>query len=311
VQNYDVSKMIFSEPVKGVVPSQNPEAPKLEYRRILISTRYPDGSKGDLILPTPTVFSFGVKEQLSMDSGILNGYTFPICLWNRDGPTPEEKAFSDKFTEICKNCISYLVENQAELGIETSETELNKTKGGLNPLYWKRELVDEGKKKVSRIVAGTGPTLYTKILYFKKSQKNEEKFLTPFSDMDTGKEIHPLELLDKLCHANCAIKIESIFLGSKISLQIKLYECNIRLATTGIKPLLPVAKRPEVDNTITTDFPAENPPLKRKGSLTDENGEVEERETKVHNSVLTPPQELTETKKVVTRSKKPAKVPTE
>ena len=37
----------------------------------------------------------------------------------------------------------------------------------------------------------------------------------------------PLKYLGKRCNVNTAIKFESIFIGSKISLQVKLYELEI------------------------------------------------------------------------------------
>ncbi len=46
-------------------------------------------------------------------------------------------------------------------------------------------------------------------------------------------------MLKKYCYVNGAIKIESIFCGSKISLQVKLYEARVQLMNTGIKSLLP------------------------------------------------------------------------
>ena len=38
---------------------------------------------------------------------------------------------------------------------------------------------------------------------------------------------NPLEYLGKKCNVNAAIKFESIFIGSTISLQVKLYEIEI------------------------------------------------------------------------------------
>ena len=58
-----------------------------------------------------------------------------------------------------------------------------------------------------------------------------------------GEEIDPLSLLGKYCYTTAAVKIESIFIGNKISMQVKLYECEVRLMETGMKRMM--KKRPE------------------------------------------------------------------
>ena len=57
--------------------------------------------------------------------------------------------------------------------------------------------------------------------------------------MDSGALVKPLDLLEKHCHARAVIKFESIFIGTKISLQVKLYECGVKLIDLGRKALLP------------------------------------------------------------------------
>ena len=88
IQGYDTKRMVFSEPISGTIPDSKP---KIEFKRINISTKNEDGSTGELILPTTRLFSFGVSENTSQETGKVNGYTFPLCLWNKDCPTEEEK----------------------------------------------------------------------------------------------------------------------------------------------------------------------------------------------------------------------------
>lgn len=222
---YDTSRMIFSEPQSGTIPSS---IPQISYKRINIATRNEDGTSGELILPTEQVFSFGVSENLNPDSGKVNGYVMPLCLWSRDGPTAAERTWTDTFNNIVEKCKDYLIDNKEE--IEQYELERNDLKK-LNPLYYKR---DKGK-----IVEGTGPTLYSKLIVSKK----HDKVVTMFFDFD-GEPLNAMDLLGKYCFARAAIKIESIFIGNKISLQVKLYECVVRPTDTGMKRLLsrPTAK---------------------------------------------------------------------
>jgi hypothetical protein len=159
---YNTNRMIFSEPIPGSIPDSKP---KIEFKRINISTRNDDGSKGELIIPTTRLFSFGVSENTSQETGKVNGYTFPICLWSKDSPTEEEKAWTDLFDKVVEKCIDHLVENREEIEMfELSRGDLTKTKGGLNPLYWKKEKHVENGKTIMRVVPGSGPTLYTKLI---------------------------------------------------------------------------------------------------------------------------------------------------
>ena len=79
---------------------------KIKYKRIKIETVYPNGKKGDLVIETPFLFSFGVNEKKNQETNKLVGYSIPVCLWGKDGsPSSPEKQFYEficKITEVCK-----------------------------------------------------------------------------------------------------------------------------------------------------------------------------------------------------------------
>lgn len=233
--------MIFADPVSGTIPDSKP---KIEYKRINISTRNPDGTEGELVFPTERLFSFGVSENTSQETGKVTGYTFPICMWSRDEPTKKEKIWTATFNKIIDCCIDHLLANREEIEMyELSRGDLTKSKGGLNPMYYKKEKhVNEAGKTVLRVVPGSVPTLYTKLFFSKKSGK----FMSQFFDLDDN-PINALDLMGKFCHTNAAIKIESIFIGAKISMQCKLYEAVVEPSSSGIKRLL---VRPKANSKV-------------------------------------------------------------
>jgi|UniRef100_A0A6C0J135 hypothetical protein len=253
VQGYNPkAQMIFSEPIAGSVPNSTP---KIEFKRINISTKNADGSIGELILPTEKLFSFGVSENVSQESGKVTGYTFPLCMYTREDPKDEEKEWVDVFNQIVDNCIDHLVDNREEIELfELQRSDLTKAKGGLNPMYWRKETVkdEQSGKKVLRNVEGQGPTLYTKLIYSKKNQK----FLTDFFNK-SDEPLDASELMGKYCYANTAIKIESIFMSGtgKLSLQVKLYEAVIELMKTGKQRLL---DRPRATSKVLSAKSSEN-----------------------------------------------------
>jgi hypothetical protein len=232
ILDYDVSNLIFSDPVEGKVPGND----KLKYFRVTISNRNPDGSIGDLILPTERLFCFGVKESdLTNDDGKSTGHSMSLCLWNKDGATEEEKLWVENFTKICEKCKEHIWAIRKEVGKKAIvESDLNK----VNPLYWK---TDENNNRIP----GVGPILSVKLIETrKKDKKGEEKKEDGDFDVKTmffdpqGKVLSLPSILGKYCYTKAALKVESVFVGSKISLQIKVYEAEIELIGNTMKPLL-------------------------------------------------------------------------
>ena len=295
---YDTNRLRFSKPQKCTITNTT-----ISYRRIWISTANDDGTEGELVVPTSKVFSFGVGENLDPTTKVRNGYVMPLCLWNRDGPTPEEKMWTDMFDQVVEACKDYLVQNREELELDDlTKAELKK----FNPLYWKKE---KGK-----VVKDRGPTLYAKLIESKK----QGLIKTAFFD-DAGETIDPLSLLKKYCHVTAVIKFESIFLGSgKCLLQVKLYEAQVSLLDGGMKKLLPRPKpQPKLFSAKTTNPLDEDDQTevdtkvdtKVEGTEKDETGSIHgsddetEPETKSQTTkAKTPPKRVV--KKVVRRVKK-------
>lgn len=226
---YNVDKMmIFSKPEINSVPNSSP---KISYQRIRIATKFPkknesdDDVMGDLIVSTPPgLYSFGLQENRELGTGKVNGYVLPICLWNKDGASKEEKEFTDKFIEIVDRCKKHLIDHKDDIG--KYELDMSDLKN-FNPLFWKK---DKGK-----VVEGAGPKLYIKVMMSKKTENMSIK--TMFVNNDTKEEMRPSDIMDLRCYVKAAFKIESIYIGSKISLQLKLYEVLVKPVETE-RPLL-------------------------------------------------------------------------
>ena len=234
---YNVKNMIFSKPEVGSIPGS---IPKISFKRIRIGTKYEDGSSGDLILETPPhLFSFGLQENRELGSGKVNGYVLPLCLWNKNGASEDEKRFTEIFEQIVNQCKQHLLESKDE--IERYDLDMSDLKK-FNPLYWKTE---KGK-----IVEGTGPVLYIKMMMSKKNQK----ITTMFIDEETNEEISPFNVMNKYCFIRGAIKFESIFIGNKISLQLKLYEAVVKPMDTERKTLLTTNVVRKVETSKSSDI---------------------------------------------------------
>jgi hypothetical protein len=241
-ETYDVNKMVFSKPIKGSSKTKDGE-PSIKFSRIMINTQNNDGSIGELVFPTTRLFSFGVSSNTNPDTGMVSGYTLPLCLHSKDGASPQEKAFSNKLEELVEKCKDHLLLESTREDIEKYDLERSELKKLNSFIYWKR---DKGK-----IVEGSGPTLYPKLIESKK----EGRIKTPFFDQD-GNDINPMSLVGKYCWVNAAIKIESIFVGAKIALQVKVFEAEVQLIDSGIKRLLP---RPKAQTRVEVSQPQQLP----------------------------------------------------
>jgi hypothetical protein len=232
-KTYDVSNMRFANAVKTELKEEG--GPSIKFSRIPISTMNPDGSVGELVLETTELFSFGVSENKDKATKATTGYTLPLCLWNKEGPSEAEKALSDLILRIVEKCKDHLVVPEIKKSIGKASLVRESLIDLGNVLYFKKN--DDGE-----ILPGVGPVLYPKLIESKKAGK----ILTPFADTE-GNDIDPKSLIGTMCFARTAIKIESLYIGSKISLQIKLYDAEIRLLESGVKRLL---RRPVADSQV-------------------------------------------------------------
>jgi len=194
---FDINSIIFYKPeIINFSEANN------NFKKVKICVRNRDGTIGDLVFSAPSnLFSFGIQEIKNSD-GVPISYIMPICLWKKKEPTKEETAFIDilqKIIELSKEQIEKYTEGNVELK-------------RFSPLSFKN---DEDKS----------PILYTKLIYNKKQNKISSLFI----DENTNKEIDPIQILNKKCYITAAIKIESIFISDKITLQIKLYEAIVKI----------------------------------------------------------------------------------
>ena len=233
--SYNIKNLRFSKPEERKIPNSN-----MNYKLIRIQTINPDESMGDLVFGSDRLFSYGLQESRSMGGkGDLTGYTFPLCLFNRGGPTKDQKAFVDTFNDIVESCKNHLVEYRDD--IERYDLDIHDLKR-LNPLYYKRV---NGK-----VVEGRGPMLYAKLIIKRKPDRSIS-IRSVFQDESTGKDIDPMTLIKKYCHTQVILKIESIFIGSKISLQVKLWEAVVKPIDTGRRRFLTNKSRVSTLSSLT------------------------------------------------------------
>jgi hypothetical protein len=254
VRNFNPDNIIFSDPIEGSVPSSN-DGPSFKYKRVLISVRHPDDSIGDLIIPTDRLYSFGIQENCAMGTTVVNGYSISLCLYGRDGPNEHERNTVETLDKILEKCKEYIFDYQGELGKEYNSIE-DQSLRSLSLYYRKKrevevEITNEKTGKVTKtkkkeIDPDSNPIMYPKLLISKK--EGDLKIISRFYNAVTDEPMNALDLLKQNCYATSAIKIESIFVGKDVSIQVKVMEAQIELISSApTRRLLP---RLAADTTV-------------------------------------------------------------
>ena len=209
----DITKenIIFNKTKEYKVKDSN-----IKYKRIKIEVNYSNGKRGPLVVVTPLLFSFGVSENKDQRTGKLNGYSIPICLWEKDG-VPNQKELS--FFEVI-NGINSLCQNHLEL-----EYGPDLASHMSSPFYFKTiTYTDKKGREKTKKDDTSAPILYAKLIYSEKSKK----ILSLFKGKG-GVDLNPLKYINQYCNVKLALIIEGIFISKTVtSLQIKVHECYIK-----------------------------------------------------------------------------------
>lgn len=200
-QEFSTDQIHFSDPYT-IYPHDESYA---AYQKIYIQTaENGDQSQrlGDLILNTPPhLMSFGIQEKKDRTTSDVTGYQIPIILWNKKGATDDEKSFTKTLQAIVEKCQDHIHQHY--------DADPSK----LSLLSWRNQ--ENGEEY---------PVLYVKLITNRKTNR----IMTLFINEDTNEEIDPAELINKRCLLTAAVKIENMYVGDNVSLQIKLYEVLVK-----------------------------------------------------------------------------------
>ena len=207
---------------KESVIFREPKSDKHGNESIKIQTKYPN-KVGPLVIASPFLFSFGVNERKSQETGEIVGYTLPVCLWGKDEePTPEQREFFECLTKLQDLCHEYLE--------ETYETDVSERLSDL--LYYKQTTDEKGRKKRDESVS---PVLYAKLIYSGKNDKILSLFRTKGDD-----RVDPMMYFEKYCIVKLALIVENIYISeTSVSIQIKVSECYVK-PQRKIEPMLTI-----------------------------------------------------------------------
>ena len=228
----EAKNISFGKVEVGRVPGKD-----VTYERIPITIIHDDNLYGSLFIKTEKCFSFGAQQNINKETGVINGWTLPIVMYNRQGPTEEQLKWVVKFDEIVERCKDFVMQLY-----DFERPQLDKIGGCM---WW---LKNEGIIDESR-----GPTLYSKIIAGKSGKRFDTKFRLVKdlqNEKDAGVVITKDELIEN-CNVIAVIKIESIYIcGENVSIQVKVYEALVEEQEELPSFLRPVAIKAHTQHPI-------------------------------------------------------------
>jgi len=208
-KTFDINNVIF-ENAKTMATAAD-----VKFQRIFLKYKYDDGTIGKISIRTPALFSYGIQENRSSQTGLLDSYTLPLSMYDRmAGGTYNES----KTIQLFESCLKLI------------KTHLKKSdvKEALNK-YEMDAVVDQmdifyRKKDKGIVLPDTPPTMYPRLLTSFQKSRNPNippKIITGFFDSD-DEPIDPMTLVNERCRVVCDIGIDNIYIGAKPSIQVKV-----------------------------------------------------------------------------------------
>ena len=256
--NYDLSNLIFDDPVEGTIPNS-----KLLFYKINIGTKNPNGSEGDLVFVLERSSTFGIKESRDPSQNLI-GYSMGIILYDRDNGQDEyQRKVTETFNELVEKCKDFILRDDILKKMKKSSSTMKRDKlDNISPLYFTKD-------KETNEPQPDKPILNVKLLY-RKERSNDDGSMSEakvttrlYIEDEVDENGEPLEyeslsdVLDKKGFVRPAIKFESIFLGKDIKIQVKVLEAELKIEEKSTKRrLLPFGifnKKKEIEDEITIE----------------------------------------------------------
>lgn len=204
VNTFDIKKLNWKISSSSVGKGNQ----KFPIFRAIPFVRNEQGEDSPLLLQTDKIFTFGLKESEKLDGNEGFDYSLPLSMTDINGATAHQSKFIKVCTEISNAGKEFLLKNKDTFSKDWIAADLRK----LSILWYGKDV--ENKR----------PTLYAKLPANRKGEF-DCKFLQPFLNKNREvitKEVNPLLYRNVQGNVKCLVKIDNIFIGSKVSFQVKL-----------------------------------------------------------------------------------------
>ena len=231
LSTFDVKRIHFDAASEMEIQQGNKT---IKYYNINVGSKN-DSGIGEFIFDIPFfTHSFGIEE-FQNEQGLVTNHSVSLSMVDANNPTEEQTKFVQSFSKIVDAIKDHMLSVKKEIKKPTLDrAELKK----FNPMY--QSLDEDGNPKgVSWYFSpklmerkrfsdsGPGFSLEIQTKFYKEGQ---------FDEQGEPVEISPLEFVGKKHFKfRGAIKIDKIYVGSKISLQCKIYDGAVQTVSNERK----------------------------------------------------------------------------
>ena len=249
LNDYDLSRVHFDPPTELEIQQGNKT---IKYYKINIGSKNKNGV-GEFVFDLPHFcHSFGIEEYQN-ESGTPTNHSISLSLVDLNNST-EEQAEQLELVRTFNSLMDKFKDHLLSVKKEIKKPQLDRTDlKKFNPMN--QPLDEDGQPKGSAWYFS--PKLMERKLYNKEDPsdiqiKIETKFYTEeFDHRGDPVEVSPLEFLGKKHFKfRGAIKIDNIYIGSKISLQCKIYDGVVRTVSNERKRLTVIRKEVKEEDTL-------------------------------------------------------------
>lgn len=254
IEDFDFSKLEYLPPTSGEVPDGSGK-----FFRVKIQYRHSANVVGPVIIQLGKHFCYGVQpDNLDKEGKVivdkksgaeksLGGYNVPIVMTSQNmdkcsAPTASEQRELDFFEAFRQEIVRYATVNKNLIG--KGRMKEGAIEGLVSEILYKK--ADESGCFDPKIC----PKLYTKLIYYQKSQSVETKFYGP-----GDKEFNPLNMRRPF-HLEPNVRFDGLYVGTKISVQHHVYDADVYPMIREEKPRLarkhPLNEEPEQHVADTT-----------------------------------------------------------
>jgi hypothetical protein len=263
IEDFDVNNLVFDEPIFGQIPNQ-----PIKYHTINIGYRNPDKTVGELVFELKDYSSFGITENRDAKTEELQGYSVGISFgeYNQKPAEYDLKAV-EVLDAVVESSKDHLLKPEVYKACKLKElyrTDLR----NIAPHAQKKDKVTE------EIIEDSLFSIYPKLMWTKEKEYIDEKtgdkkivpskFKTELWDDDEAQlgnrvDLDPLDCIGKRCRIRAFVKVDRIFVGSKIKLQLKLYAAGLSIQKqeqkSGYKSLFRFNAPRQIETQIINEEP--------------------------------------------------------
>jgi hypothetical protein len=232
LNGFDAKRIHFDSPSEMEIQQGNKV---IKYYNINIGSKN-DSGIGEFIFNIPfQTHSFGIEE-FQNEQGIATNHGVSLSIVDAANPTKEQLEFVQEFSKVVDTIKDHVLSIKKEIKKPTLDrSDLKK----FNPMY--QSLDEDGNPK--------GNSWYFSPKLMERKRYNDDGSFTidiqtkfyeedKFDESGEPLEISPLEFVGKKHFKfRGAIKIDKIYVGSKITLQCKIYDGAVQTVTSERKRL--------------------------------------------------------------------------